>query len=147
MAEEVVGGDAAAAPVVEHQPCLSQATNTTEVVRAADGGLGAEVDEEEIAEIFRNNADASDAAHEPCADAQEEVLGDAEDVEPTAEDLQGEAHKILPDPGEPTAAEVEDHRACGHIAFRSWCGECVESRGVGEPHRTRKEQRIVCVCL
>ena len=79
------------------------------------------MDEEEIAEIFGNNEDAPDPAHELCADEQEEVLGDAEDVEPTEEDLQGAAHKILPDPGEPTAADIEDHRACGHLPYRSWC--------------------------
>ena len=76
-------------------------------------------------------------------DAQAPVDVEGEDVEES--DQTGAAHKVLPDPGEPTATEVEDHRACGHVPFRSWCQECVEARGVGEPHRTRKEQRVVCV--
>ena len=74
-----------------------------------------------------------------------EVSRDQEGADVEEHDLQGAAHKVLPDPGEPTAAEVEDHRACGHLPYRSWCDECVEARGTGEPHRKRTEQREVCV--
>ena len=74
-----------------------------------------------------------------------EVPHDAEGIEVEESDLRGAAHRVLPDPGEPTAAEVEDHRACGHIPYRSWCSECVEARGVGEPHEKRSEQCTVCV--
>jgi hypothetical protein len=120
------------------------------VVFAADGGLEADMDEEEIEEIFGDRATApllqpSDDAQELAAGADAEVLDDSEGVEAAEEDLRGAAHKILPDPGEPTAAEVEDHRACGHLPYRSWCHECVETRGVGEQHRSRKEPRTVCV--
>jgi hypothetical protein len=119
------------------------------VVFAADGGLEADMDEEEIEEIFGDKAAAplvhpSDDDQEPGAGAQD-GLGDVEGSEAAEEDLRGATHRILPDPGEPTAAEVEDHRASGHLPFRSWCHECVESRGTGEQHRTRKEQRSVCV--
>ena len=100
------------------------------------------MDEEELRDLFPDEASAP--LLQPSGQHCERV-DDPEGVEASEDDLQGAAHKVLPDPGEPTAAAVEDHRACGHIPFRSWCGECVESRGVGEPHRTRKEQRTVCV--
>ena len=53
--------------------------------------------------------------------------------------------RILPDPGEPTASQREDHRAGGHISFRSWCEDCVAGRATGEQHRKRKEARRVCI--
>ena len=93
------------------------------------------MDEEELEEIFGESIEA------PLLQPSDESEG----VEAAEEDLRGAAHKLLPDPGEPTAAEVEDHRACGHLPYRSWCHECVESRGTGEQHRKRTEARIVCV--
>jgi hypothetical protein len=116
------------------------------VVLAADGGLEAEMDEKELQEIFGDEVSES---HEDEQHKTAEVVADSlngEDLEEHEEDdLRGAEHKLLPDPGEPTSAEVEDHRACGHVPFRSWCQECVESRGSGEPHRARKGQRAVCV--
>ena len=121
---------------------ISPTANTTDVVFAADGGLEAEMDEEELKDLF------SDEAEAPLLQPSVEDRGLADGTEgltATEEDLEGAVHKILPDPGEPTAAEVEDHRACGHIPYRSWCKECVESRGLGEPHRAHPEQRKACV--
>ncbi len=46
--------------------------------------------------------------------------------------------RSLPDPGQPTASEIEEHRL-DHLPYRSWCAECVAARGTGEQHRTREE--------
>ena len=70
---------------------------------------------------------------------------DVKDDEPESEDHEGAEGRVLPDPGEPTASQVEDHRANGHIPFRSWCRECVAGRGTGEQHRKRTGDRAVCV--
>ncbi len=40
----------------------------------------------------------------------------------------------------PSATEVEEHRAAGHVQYRSWCSECVKGRGLGE-QRGRHEGR------
>ena len=53
--------------------------------------------------------------------------------------------RILPDPGEPTDGQREEHRASGHIPYRSWCSDCVGARGTGEQHRARTGERRVCV--
>ena len=57
----------------------------------------------------------------------------------------GESHprRILPDPGQPTAGQVEEHRIRGHIPYRSWCRWCVEARATGEQHRGRPDERLV----
>ena len=34
------------------------------------------------------------------------------------------APRILPDPGQPTQKQLDDHRI-DHLPFRSWCPECV----------------------
>ena len=126
-----------AARIDLHQQIISPPTITDEVVFAADGELEAE-DEEDLKDLFGNDQGGEVQAADADADAPEGE--DADD-----DDLRGAVHKVLPDPGEPTAAEVEDHRACGHLPYRSWCQECVEARGVGEPHRSRADQRTVCV--
>ena len=119
------------------------------MVFAADGGLEAFRDEEEIKDLFGDGDGADAPLLQPSEDDQDgvpgQVLEDSEGVEAAEDDLRGAAHQVLPDPGEPSAADVEDHRACGHLPYRSWCGECVGSRGTGEQHRSRKEPRTVCV--
>ena len=47
--------------------------------------------------------------------------GQDADDDPGDEDHEAAEGKVLPDPGEPTASQVEDHRANGHIPYRSWC--------------------------
>ena len=47
--------------------------------------------------------------------------------------------KLKPKPGEPTATEVENHRAT-HVPYRSWCEDCVFGKGVDTPHRRAKKQ-------
>eukprot|EP00971_Amphidinium_carterae_P163571 3243493-Amphidinium_carterae.1 len=39
--------------------------------------------------------------------------------------------KVLKGPDQPTAAEIEQHEAQGHVPFRKWCPQCVSARGVG----------------
>ena len=65
------------------------------------------------------------------------------DVE--ADEQDAVTSRILPDPGEPTDGQREEHRASGHIPYRSWCSDCVGARGTGEQHRTRTGERRVCV--
>ena len=43
-------------------------------------------------------------------------------------------------PSDPTAAEVEEHEATGHVQYRTWCKHCVAGRGNGQQHRTREEE-------
>ena len=77
------------------------------------------------------------AAEERVEDAVEDA-GSVEQVEDESiADASGEeaTARVLPDPGEPTAGQMEDPRACGHIPYRSWCRECVEGRSTGEQHR------------
>ena len=38
-------------------------------------------------------------------------------------------------PLQPTAAEVAEHEATGHVVYRSWCPICIAARGHGQPHR------------
>ena len=81
------------------------------------------------------------------ADAEEVI--DVED-ETTAEagqhrDQEGAQARILPDPGGPIESQREDHRACGHIPYRTWCRHCVEGRSTGEQHRARPGKRSICV--
>eukprot|EP00971_Amphidinium_carterae_P101002 1998321-Amphidinium_carterae.1 len=44
--------------------------------------------------------------------------------------------KVLKGPEQPTAAEIEQHEAQGHLAYRRWCPQCVSGRGVGQQHRS-----------
>ena len=60
-------------------------------------------------------------------------------------DCDGADARVLPDPGEPTASQIEDHRAFGHVPYRTWCAECVMGRSTGEQHRHRKGDRKICV--
>ena len=49
--------------------------------------------------------------------------------------------RLAPEPGEPTAEEVEEHRVT-HMPYRSWCEECVTGRGSGEQHRSGPTGRV-----
>jgi len=52
------------------------------------------------------------------------------------------APRILPDPGQPTQKQLEDHRV-DHLPFRSWCPECVAGRATGEQHVVRKDPKQI----
>ncbi len=72
--------------------------------------------------------------------------GDDDDTgDPEDQDCEGAAARVLSDLGELTASQIEDHRACGHVPYRSWCGECVKGRLAGEQHRHRTGERRICV--
>ena len=52
---------------------------------------------------------------------------------------EGQAPKLLRDPGQPTAQERAIH-ACIHIPFRAWCRECVLGRGRDRQHRRIEDE-------
>ncbi len=51
--------------------------------------------------------------------------------------------RILPDPGQPTTKQMEEHRITGHAVYRSWCPFCVAACATGEQHRSRPEERSI----
>eukprot|EP00971_Amphidinium_carterae_P271339 5384472-Amphidinium_carterae.1 len=57
--------------------------------------------------------------------------------------------KVLKGPDQPTAAEIEQHEAQGHVPDRRWCPQCVSARGVGQQHRrvARAEEELPTVHL
>ena len=69
----------------------------------------------------------------------EDVGADGENIEIKVEEEEEEGipAKQLPDPGRPSASEIECHRN-DHWPFRSWCEFCVKGRGIGLQH-SRKE--------
>ena len=58
-----------------------------------------------------------------------------EDYVEIEDDDEVQPAQILPDPGQPTAAQIECHRSEGHVTYRSWCKWCVQGRGRGLQHR------------
>ena len=49
-------------------------------------------------------------------------------------DEECEPKRIVPDPGMPTQAEVDEHNV-DHLPYRSWCECCVRGKATGEPHK------------
>ena len=64
-------------------------------------------------------------------------IDESEDVEPL---------KVMPDPGQPTAEQLELHRLT-HWPFRSWCPWCVMGRARGAPHSASSSCTIAIVGL
>ena len=102
--------------------------------------------------------DSSDRAHALEASAQEleePAVYPMELEQQAAEEGEGEAMeldekedeedcapvRLAPDPGAPTAEEVENHRTT-HLPYRSWCEDCVKGRGSGERHRSGPAGRV-----
>ena len=52
---------------------------------------------------------------------------------------EGQAPRLLRDPGQPSAQEKAAH-ACIHIPFRAWCRECVLGRGRDRQHRRIEDE-------
>lgn len=89
----------------------------------------------------------------PVEDGGEEDVGEsAERSEAVEEEPDGEdagehsqecvAPRILPDPGQPTQMQIDDHRI-DHLPFRSWCPECVAGKATGEQHQSRKDEKRI----
>ena len=70
----------------------------------------------------------------------EDTAVDGENVE-----IQGEEEELpvrhAPDPGRPTAEELERHRH-DHWPYRLWCEFCVKGRGVGGGNPTEDEMGL-----
>ncbi len=117
--------------------------------------LNTEVDAEVPQEVQRDAEDAAGGGPAGSAgvasdelqgaDVDEGVVNDSETFRCQPCDPEGAECKVSPDPGEPTVSQIEDHRACGHWPFRSWCPECIRGRGGCEQHRRRTEARAICV--
>ena len=92
--------------------------------------------------VEADNVGPRDEPHAPVVPG--EALDDNVDL---GEDLQVEnaENRILPCPNELTPCHIEDHRAEGHIPYRSWCSECVRARWTGDQHRRRRDRREICV--
>ena len=58
------------------------------------------------------------------------------------EEEEVEKLNVSPDPGQPSAEQIEEHRVCGHTPYRSWCKFCVMGRGLGEQHRSKPGSTI-----
>ena len=58
-------------------------------------------------------------------------MGNEEDEEP----LEAEIPRVRMNPKNPTSREKQEHEDSGRAVCRSWCGACVEGRGVGGQHR------------
>ena len=85
--------------------------------------------EEEVA------GEQSQAAEAESPDLAEEAADDFECQECVAP-------RILPDPGQPTQQQLDDHRI-DHLPYRSWCPECVAGRATGEQHQQRTEEKRI----
>ena len=104
---------------------------------------GEEQEEDDLGELFAE--DKKDGVPE-VVDVGEGNDDDEED--PDDQDCEGAAARVLPDPGEPTASQIEDHRACGHIPYRTWCSECVEGaldRRATPPQNGREEDLRILI--
>ena len=70
--------------------------------------------------------------------SQEEIAIDEE----TSDEV--ELHRMAPDPGQPTARQVADHRLT-HTPFRTWCQWCIMGRGRGPHHSRRLGESAVAI--
>ena len=78
--------------------------------------------------------------------------GDPQEKEDAIEEIPGEENpeegqecaprRALPDPGQPTQQQLDDHRI-DHLPFRSWCPECVAGSATGEQHQKRCESKSI----
>ena len=72
------------------------------------------------------------------APAEGEVVIDGEEEEEV------EPLKNAANPAQPTAAQLEEHRA-DHFPFRTWCKFCIMGRGVGQPHLASQSEPTIAV--
>ena len=76
--------------------------------------------DEASANIGDDNGDVASRAHG-------EVI-----EEPNEEEMQTQSTLLLP--VMPTSAMRAEHKACGHVPYRSWCDHCVEAFGRERAH-------------
>ena len=142
---------------MSHMTCVSPQPPDSSVVSLACSGCAAkrclggkvfntEVDEN-VPEEAQVPAEAVASAGEeiPGEDVDEGVVNDSEGLPGELQDPEGAQFRVRPDPGEPTVSQIEDHRACGHWPYRSWCPECIKARGGCEQHRRRTEAKGISV--
>ncbi len=130
------------------EACTAGETAGSQEEKVLNAEVNAEVETDEPAEVHGGaEAAAAGSASEELGggDVDEGVENDSETFRCTPCDADGAEYKVSPDPGEPTASQVEDHRACGHWPYRSWCPECIRGRGGGEQHRRRTEAKSISV--
>ena len=71
-----------------------------------------------------------EAAVEPSNESEHQVNGGEDVAEKTA----------APIPYSPSQEEMDEH-SVDHLPFRNWCPHCVAGRAVGEPHRSKPEDK------
>ena len=106
---------------------------------------GEDVGADEEVEDAEDDLFAKESQEDAEAVRAEETLDETVDEHPEDVEEAADAARVLPDPGEPTPCQVEEHRASGHVPFRSWCRHCVEGRATGEQHRKRTGSRSISV--
>ena len=74
-----------------------------------------------------------------------EGMGEVVDFDEEPEE-DAEPKKVLPDPGQPTQAEIDEHNV-DHYPFRNWCEACVKGRGTGEAHNGSGESAIPVIAF
>ena len=72
-----------------------------------------------------------------------EKLGEPEEVNVEMEAVPPEELqpvRVIKSPMAPSAADIEEHEATGHVVYRSWCKICQAARSTGQPHTTAPEE-------
>lgn len=78
----------------------------------------------------------------PSDKADAAQVTEVEKIDPKADSAR---HRYLPHPGNPTSQELAQHRASGHVEYRSWCPSCVRARGLTEQHGKSRNEPTVSV--
>ena len=89
-------------------------------------------------------AQPSTPAGVPAPDTPRADIREVFDEVPETEATQ--PRRVLPDPGQPSESEMEEHRI-DHIPYRCWCPECVAGRARGEQHRKPRDQKRLPVLV
>ena len=73
-----------------------------------------------------------------------EVPGGAHD--PMRDDVDGDEAMVLRVPNlppEPSARQIAEHELTGHAVYRSWCRNCVASKGRAYAHSSREDGELL----
>ena len=49
--------------------------------------------------------------------------------------------RVIASPCQPSAKDVEEHNAAGHVPFRSWCPVCINASAIEAPHTRAKSEK------